>query len=74
MEKAKEKKIEKFKTEIYKKRFKKIKAYQLKEDSKINLPNGEILNGKTGDFYMCIDGIQDMILPAEKFKKLFIKQ
>ncbi len=68
------KEIKTIKTIFYKKRFKKIKAHEIKEDATINLPNGSILNGKKGDFYVCIDGMQDLIIPTQIFNKLFIKK
>ncbi len=64
--------IKKIKMEIYKPRFKKIKANKLKEDSNIHLPNGKVLSGKEGQYYIILDGHTDLILNEEIFKKLFI--
>jgi hypothetical protein len=61
-----------FKTAKYKTKFSKITAYRLPEDSTIHCSNGEKLNGKLGDFYVCIDAIQEVIIPENIFKKLFL--
>ena len=73
-EEEKEKKIKTIKLRRYKKRFKNVKAFEIieTEPTTINLPSGEKLTGTQNDYYVCIDGMQDLIIPKKIFNKLFI--
>lgn len=61
-----------FQVKKYKMKFNKITGYRLAEESTIHCANGDKLIGHEGDFYVCLDSIQEFILPTEIFKKLFI--
>lgn len=61
-----------FQVKKYKLKFIKATGYRLAEESIIHCANGEKLVGHEGDYYVCLDSIQEFILQAEVFKKLFI--
>lgn len=63
---------EKFSVRKYVPRFANITAYRLPEDSKVHCADGRELEAQAGDFYVCLDQVQEFVLPAEAFKKLFI--
>ena len=71
-EKEEKKEVEVFQVKKYKMKFNKITGYRLAEESTIHCANGDKLIGHEGDFYVCLDSIQEFILPTEIFKKLFI--
>lgn len=58
----------------YEPKFLKIGAYCLPEDSTIHCANGLKLKGQSGEFYVLIDKIHEMIIPSEIFRKLFIRK
>lgn len=74
-EKAEEVEIEepaKFTVKKYICRFANLTAYRLPEDSKIHCADGRTLDGKAGEYYVCLDRVQEFVLPFEIFKKMFI--
>jgi hypothetical protein len=56
----------------YKPKFNEIQAYQMKEASTVHCADNKKLLGNAGDYYVQLDKVQEIILPAEIFKKLFI--
>jgi hypothetical protein len=63
---------EKFTPKPYKARFLKTQAYRLPDDAKIHCQDGTKLEGKAGDYYVCLDNCVEMVLPADLFRKFFI--
>jgi hypothetical protein len=63
---------EKFSVREYKPRFARVTAYRLPEDSKIHCCDGTELSGTSGDFYVCLDEVQEFILPEKIFRKMFL--
>lgn len=63
---------EKFTVKKYRTRFSRVTAYRLPEDSKVHCADGRELEGKAGDYYVCLDQVQEFVLPFEIFKKMFI--
>jgi hypothetical protein len=53
-------------------RFNEVKAYRLAEDSKIHCADTKTLEGRAGDYYVCLDRVQELVLTPEIFKKMFI--
>lgn len=63
---------ETFSVREYKCKFLKVTAYKLAEDSTIHCVNGDKLFGKAGEYYVCLDKVQEFVLPREIFKKMFL--
>lgn len=61
-----------FQVKKYKLKFQKITAYRLAEESTIHCANGDKLIGHEGDFYVCLDSIQEFVIANDIFRKLFI--
>lgn len=56
----------------YRAKFASVQAYRLAESSTVHCADGKKLLGEAGDFYVQLDRVQEFILPADIFKKMFM--
>lgn len=63
---------ETFTVREYKMKFARVTAYRLAEDSTIHCADCNTLVGRAGDYYVCLDQVQELVLEPEVFKKMFL--
>lgn len=63
---------EKFKARKYRARFSEIEGYKLPDNSKIHTADGRVLEGRAGDYYVCLDKVHEIIIEENTFRKLFL--
>lgn len=62
------------KLENYKPRFASARAYYSPEETQIVISDSEIITCPTDHYFLSLDMINNIIIPAELFKKLFIRK
>lgn len=56
----------------YKLKFATVQAHRLAEKSTVHCADERKLFGEAGDYYVQLDRVQEFILPADVFRKMFL--
>lgn len=63
---------EKFVARKFRPRFTNVEGYKLPDNSKIHTADGRVLEGRAGDFYVCLDKVHELVIEETTFRKLFL--